>query len=95
MDIALYKWFRSNPNAIITLGKSVDCSLQVTWDLQSKIAPVHAEITMKSGVLRLTALEEGITMNGKPLKVDASKNLYHGTSFQLGKTIFTYEEKDI
>lgn len=95
MDIAIYKWFRANPNAVVSIGKSVDCSLQVTWDLQSKIAPVHAEIVMKKGILRLTALEEGITVNGKPLKVDTSRNLYHGTSFQLGKTTFTYQEKDI
>ncbi|MBR6055289.1 MAG: FHA domain-containing protein [Bacteroidales bacterium] len=95
MDIAIYKWFRANPNAVVSIGKSVDCSLQVSWDLQSKIAPVHAEITMKKGVLRLMALEEGVTVGGKPLKVDKYQNLYHGTTFQIGKTTFTYEEKDI
>ena len=95
MDIAIYKWFRANPNAVVSIGKSVDCSLQLSWDLQSDIAPVHAEITMKKGVPRLTALEEGVTFNGKPLKVDKQVSLYHGTTFRIGKTDFTYQEKDI
>ena len=95
MDIALYKWFRANPNAVVSIGKSVDCSLQMSWDIQGDIAPVHAEITMKKGVLRLKALEDGVTVNGKPLAVDKYRDLFHGTSFQIGKTSFTYEEKDI
>ncbi len=95
MDVALYKWFRANPNAVVSIGKSVDCSLQLTWDLQSHVAPVQAEITMKKGALRLLALEEGVTVGGRPLKVDRYHKLYHGTSFQIGQTVFTYQEKDI
>jgi hypothetical protein len=95
MDIALYKWFRANPNAVVSIGKSVDCSLQLSWDLQSHVAPVHAEITMNKGVLRLKALEEGVTFGKRPLKVDRYRKLYHGTSFQIGQTVFTYQEKDI
>lgn len=95
MDVALYKWFRANPNAVVSIGKSVDCSLQLTWDLQGHVAPVHAEITMKKGMLRLKALEDGVKFGGRPLKVDKYKKLCHGTSFQVGQTVFTYQEKDI
>ena len=95
MDIALFKWFRSNPGAVVSIGKSVDCSLQLSWDLQGKVAPVHAEITMTKGVPQIKALEEGVLFGGKPLPVDKYKNLYHGSSFQIGQTLFTYEEKDI
>ena len=95
MDVALYKWFRANPGAIVSIGKSVDCSLQLSWDLQGNVAPVHAEITMKKGVPQLKALEEGVYFSGKPLPVDKYKNLYHGNSFQIGQTLFTYLEKDI
>ena len=95
MDIALYKWFRSNPNAVVTIGRSVDCSLQLSWDLQGNVAPVHAQITMSKGVARLVALEDGVIFSGKPLKVDKAKPLHHGTSFQIGNTLFTYQEKDI
>ena len=31
MDIALYKWFRTAPNGIVTIGRSVDCNLQINW----------------------------------------------------------------
>ena len=95
MDVALYKWFRANPNAVVSIGKSVDCSLQLSWDLKGHVAPVHAEITMKRGQLRLKALEDGVLLNGKPLPVDKYKNLYHGSTFQIGLTHFTYQEKDI
>lgn len=95
MDVALYKWFRANPRAVVSIGRSVDCSLQLSWDLKGNVAPVHAEITMNRGVLRLKALEEGVLFNGKPLPVEKYKNLYHGYTFQIGQTLFTYEEKDI
>ena len=95
MDIALYKWFRTNPNAVVSIGKSVDCSLQLSWDLGGDVAPVHAEIVMKKGVPHLRALEEGVLWGGKPLPVDKDKILCHGNQFQIGKTIFTYQEKDI
>ena len=95
MDIALYKWFRANPNAVVSIGRSVDCSLQLSWDLQGSVAPVHAEVTMKKGVPRLMALEDGVTVSGKPLTVDKPVNMYHGFRFQIGQTVFTYQEKDI
>ena len=95
MDIALYKWFRANPNAVVSIGKSVDCSLQLTWDLQGEVAPVHAEIAMRKGVPQLKALEEGVTVSDEPLPVDKPVNLYHGIRFRIGQTLFTYQEKDI
>ena len=95
MDVALYKWFRTNPNAVVSIGKSVDCSLQLSWDLKGNVAPVHAEIVKKKGIPRLKALEDGVLYQGKPLPVDKYKKLYHGTTFQIGQTLFTYQEKDI
>ena len=95
MDVALYKWFRANPNAVVSIGKSVDCSLQLSWDLRGKVAPVHAEISMKKGVPRLVALEEGVLVQGKPLAPDRHVILRHRMTFQIGQTLFTYLEKDI
>ena len=94
MDIALYKWFRANPQAVVTLGKSVDCSLQLSWDLRGNVAPVHAEITMYKGAIRLKALENGVTLSGKPLKVDRYVTLRHGLRFEIGQTRFEYQERD-
>ena len=95
MDIALYKWFRSNPRMVVTIGRSVDCSLQLTWDLKGQVAPIHAAIRMRKGILQLIALEKGVWANGKYLRVGGRVKLSHGMEFVIGKTLFTYQEKDI
>lgn len=96
MDIALYKWFKVSPNQVITIGKSVDCIIQLSWDVNGHVAPVHAEIRRRINSLRLQALEEGVTIDdGKPLPVGKEVWLYHGKSFTVGNTTFTYIEKDI
>ena len=94
MDIALYKWFRSSPDRVVTIGKSVDCSIQLSWDLNGQVAPVQAEIRRYIGSLRLVALEEGVTTDGKPLTVGKEVWLYHDRSFTIGNTTFKYIEKD-
>lgn len=94
--IALYKWIKSpDRSKRVVIGKSVNCDLQMTWDITSPIAPEQAEIKMINGYLYLTALEEGILFNNKLLKTNTKKKLYHGTKFIIGKTIFTYLEKDL
>lgn len=94
MDIALYKWMRTSPSYEVTIGKSVDCNLQMSWDFGSKIAPKQALISNIHGHLYLTAIEEGIIVDDKPLPLNAKIPLYHGKKFTIGKTLFTYIEKD-
>lgn len=95
MDIALYKWYRTNPNQVVSIGKSVDCSIQLTWDLIGQVAPVHAEIKRHLDGLRIQALEDGVLIGNKPLAVGKEEWLYHGRSFTIGNTTFTYIEKDL
>jgi hypothetical protein len=94
MDVAIYKWFRTNPSGKITLGKSVDCDLQLSWEITGDVSPIHAEIRMRKGILRMYPLEAGVRVNGKPWPIGKGLRLYHGTSFTLGRTTFTYKEKD-
>ena len=94
IDVALYKWFRSTPNRAVTIGKSVDCSLQLSWDVQSNIAPVQAEIRLIRKVPYLIALEPGVFVRGRQLKPDRRVRLHHGKVFTIGQTTFTYIEKD-
>ena len=94
MDVALYKWFRNNPDRVVTIGKSVDCSLQLSWDLMGNVSPVHAEIHMEEGGLYLLALEPGVYVEGKELKINEKEWIYHGKMFTIGHTTFTYIEKD-
>lgn len=94
-DIALYKWFRANPEMIVTIGKSVDCNIQMSWDIKGDIAPLQASIFMKNSACYLKAEEGGVTLaNGKPLKEGKSVKLYHSTSFTIGTTKYTYTEMD-
>lgn len=95
MDVALYKWLRNNPDRIVTIGKSVDCSLQLSWDINGYVAPKHAEISMREQMPYLTALEEGIFVEGEAITSGQTVRLYHGKSFTIGNTIFTYIEKDL
>ena len=96
MDIAIYKWMNAlTYNRQITIGKSVNCNLQMSWDLNSQIAPVQAILSAEYGNIYLMAEENGVYMDNKPLKVNKKVRLYHGTRFVIGQTIFTYVEKDI
>ena len=95
MDVALYKWFINNPDEVVTIGKSIDCLLQMTWDVKGQVAPVHANLRQTVKGIRLTALEEGVMINGKPLHPGHSCSLYHNMKFSIGDTTFTYVERDI
>lgn len=93
MDVALYKWLRNAPGYEVTIGKSVDCNLQMTWDF-SPVAPKQATVTASHGHISLTALEDGVTVGDKPLDIGQTVRLYHGRQFVIGQTTFTYIEKD-
>lgn len=95
MDIALYKWFASNPNAVVTIGKSVDCTLEMSWDVSPGIGPKKAEIKMLNGALYLFAIEDGITVNDRTLAAGKRIRLYRGRRFRIGNTVFEYQERDI
>lgn len=94
--IALYKWFRANPGAVVKLGRSVDCNIQMSWDIQGDIAPIHAEIFMRGSRIYLRALERGIFVGpNRELKPDETVRLYQRSRFSIGNTTFTYMETDI
>lgn len=95
MDIALYKWFRSSPHRVVTIGKSVDCSLQMSWDINSYIAPVQLQVTLRRKGIYITPLEDGV-FDDKDVAIPPEKSVLmrHGSKFRIGKTIFTYIEKD-
>ena len=94
-DIALFKWFINNPDEVVTIGKSIDCSLQMTWDIKGQVAPVHANLELTNAGIRLTALEEGVMLGSKMLSPGDSRLLSHNQHFTIGDTTFTYMERDI
>lgn len=94
MDIALYKWFRTDPHSMVTIGRSTDCSLQLSWDLESQIAPIQAELSYSSSVVCLRVVDGEVYKNNKLLAEGTVVPLYHGNKFTIGRTTFTYVEKD-
>lgn len=92
IDIALYKWFKSDPKKVVTIGKSVDCDLQMSWEINNMVSPLQAELTMRNNQLWLCAKEDGVRINGKALPIDKPARLRHGSKFTIAQTIFTYKE---
>lgn len=95
IDIALYKWFKTSSNTIVRIGRSVDCDLQITWDIKGQISPIHAEIRMQKGTCRLYPLEEGVYIKGKPCSLNKGYKLYHGLTFNIANTMFVYKEESV
>ena len=96
MEIALYKWMNAQfIDRSVTIGKSVDCNLQMSWDINSAIAPIQAELKMIGGNVYLIPLETGVYFKGKPATIDRRIHLYHGNHFTIGQTKFTYVEHDV
>lgn len=94
IEVALFKWILARPNVPVTLGRSVDCTIQITWDAKNKIAPLQAEIREHHGVLCLFPTEEGVfDFHNAPLPAEKPYELYHGTRFKIGDLSFTYLEK--
>ncbi|MBP5398334.1 MAG: hypothetical protein J6Y32_06915 [Bacteroidales bacterium] len=95
MDIAIYKWFEANTNRVVTLGKSVDCDLVMSWDVKGDIAPVQANLSKEGDRVYITPLEPGIFHKDKPLPTGKKEQLFHGKKIVIGTTELTYLEKDV
>lgn len=95
-EIAIYKWMSvSGGFNRVSIGKGVDCILEMNWDPADNIAPQHAILYIENERPYLEATAEGIVVNGnRELKVGQKLNLAHGIAFTIGKTTFTYIEKD-
>ena len=94
IDVAIFKWFKNNPDYTLTIGRSVDCSLQLSWDIRNDIAPLQAEIKKKGSACILIPFEDGVMMNEKNISPGKKVTLYNGLKFNIGDTEFTYIEKD-
>lgn len=95
MDIAINKWFKQSASSRVTIGRSIDCGIQTSWDIQGNVAAVHAEIISYRRQIYVVPLEDGVYSRNKMLKVDHRYRLYHGRSFTIGTTTFTFRERDV
>jgi hypothetical protein len=95
-DIAIYKWMSVGGGFNkVSIGKSIDCLIQITWDEHGKVADKQAELYLENDRPYCRALDEGVSLiNGRPLRKGDSIHLQHGTDIFIGNTKFTYIEKD-
>lgn len=95
-DIAIYKWMSvSGGFNRVTIGKSIDCILEMNWDDAPNIADKQVEIYLENDRPYCKALEDGTLLaNGQMLQKNQTILLHHGTEFTIGNSLFTYIEKD-
>ena len=94
MDIAIYKLLRLNEKAFFTIGRSIDCDIQISWDTEHIIEPVVAKVSKNNNGLMVEALESGLVVKGNTIALNTKIQLEHGEMFSIGSTTFTYVEKD-
>ena len=83
-DVAIYKWMnRVGGYRVVTIGRSDRCYIDMDWDDTPGLDGVQAEVYIENDQPFCKIMA---TNQAKPLK--------HGTSFSIGKTTFTYLEKD-
>lgn len=95
-DIAIYKWMSVTGGFNrVTIGKSIDCILEMNWDDSTNIADKQVEIYLENDRPYCKALEDGTLLaNGQMLQKNQTILLHHGTEFTIGNSLFTYIEKD-
>lgn len=83
-DVAIYKWMnRVGGYRVVTIGRSDRCYIDMDWDNTEGLEGVQAEVYIENDVPYL-----------KNMRTNEATRLYHGSSFRVGKTVFTYLEKD-
>lgn len=95
-DIAIYKWMSVTGGFNkVTIGKSINCVLEMNWDDAENIADKQVEIYLENDRPYCKALDNGTRLrNGQFLQKGQTILLNHGTEFTIGNTLFTYIEKD-
>lgn len=95
-DIAIYKWMSVTGGFNkVTIGKSIDCILEMNWDDAENIADKQVEIYLENDRPYCRALSDGTRLpSGQLLPKGHNILLNHGTEFTIGNTLFTYIEKD-
>lgn len=94
-DIAIYKWMSVTGGFNkVSIGSSVECVLQMNWDDTPNIASRAVELYIQNDRPYCRILDKGVTQQGRTIPKDTVLLLVHGSEFSIGKTRFTYIEKD-
>lgn len=94
-DIAIYKWMSVTGGFNkVSIGKSPHCVLQMNWDPTENICDRVVELYLENDRPYCKVVDNGVTQQGRTLPAGTTILLTHGSEFSIGKTRFTYIEKD-
>lgn len=94
-DIAIYKWMSVTGGFNkVSIGKSPQCVLQMNWDTSEGICDRVVELYLENDRPYCKVLDNGVTQQGRTMPRGTTLLLTHGSEFTIGKTRFTYIEKD-
>lgn len=94
-DIAIYKWMSVTGGFNkVSIGKSPSCVLQMDWDDSDNISNRAVELYLENERPYMRVLDSGVSQQGRTIPRGIVVQLQDGTEFSIGKTRFTYIEKD-
>lgn len=94
-DIAIYKWMSVTGGFNkVSIGKSPKCVLQMNWDSTEGISDRAVELYLENDRPYCKVLDDGVTQQGRTVPKGTTLLLTQGSEFSIGKTRFTYIEKD-
>lgn len=94
-DIAIYKWMSVTGGFNkVSIGSSVNCVLQMNWDSSEGIGDRVVELYLENDRPYCHVLDNGVSQQGRSIPMGTIFPMVHGTEFSIGKTRFTYIEKD-
>ena len=96
--IPIHKWMSATGGGQkVAIGMAGDCEIQMNWDKSNRVAKQHAQlyIDQTRTVPVIKPLDTGVNYNSRAeLPVQKTAVLTNGDTFQIGDTIFRYEEND-
>lgn len=94
-EIAIYKWMSVTGGFNrVSIGKSPKCVLQMNWDSTEDISDRAVELYLENDRPYCQVLDAGVTQQGRTIPKGTKLLLTQGSEFSIGKTRFTYIEKD-
>lgn len=96
--IPIHKWMNATGGGNkVSIGMTGECEIQMNWEKSNKVAKEHAVLYIDHAKVlpMIKPLATGVMYNDRAeLAVGRPSALSNGDTFQIGDTIFQYEEND-
>ena len=96
--IPIHNWMNATGGGNkVTIGMTNDCEIQMNWEKSNRVAKEHAVlfIDQNKQLPMIKPLQTGVVYNSRAeLTPRRPSPLVNGDTFQIGETIFLYEETE-